>query len=254
MYGALLALALAASANADTLSANDLNQAIDKAHQGAPPALNGQRFHLSLPVLNERSRSLRSFQSPAHWRYKPGDQTLEILIGLGQISAQNYDQYAAQGLAALPPLQTLYFMTDERHRPLMFTTQEEDLTTKQDLGEGRNAVSYGLAVPYGEGGTPSGLPKGFLPLMVYRTKVEARFVNPVVDGMTLEVEGEITTLGDKPNVLCGDFAGGVTMSDVTGKTPVWIKDKQCFVTARINSAIIQNRAGETLARWGDVGR
>lgn len=253
MYGLLLAFALAAGADTSVLSGDDLDKALDAAGQSAPTALEGRRFRIVLPVVSDRPQTLRNFQSSARWRYRPGQETLEIWIGLGQITAQNYDQYAKQDLGTLPPLQTLYFKTDEHRSSTVFNTSEM-LREKQEVGDRRVAVSYGLALPYAADGTASGLPKGFLPSMVYKTRLESRYLSPTVDGMTLEVSGVITALGDRPNVLCGGFAGGVTASSATGDNPIWIEDRQCFVTARIDTALVRNKAGRVLARWGDVDR
>jgi hypothetical protein len=253
MYGFLLAMALAASADTSVLSSGDLDKAIDAAGQGPPATLEGRRFRIVLPVVSDRPQTLRNFQSSARWRYRPGQETLEIWIGLGQITPQNYDQYAKQGLGTLPPLQTLYFKTDEHRSSTVFNTKEM-LGEKQETGDRRVAVSYGLALPYAEDGASSGLPKGFLPSMVYKTRLESRYLSPTVDGMTLEVSGVITALGERPNVLCGGFAGGVTASSATGDTPIWIENQQCFVTARIDTAVVKSKAGRVLARWGDVSR
>lgn len=250
MFGAFLALALA-GASPEVLESKDLIQAIDQviADPAATPNLTGKRFRVILPVGTDKQPTLRNFQSPARWRYSRGDGVLEISIGLGEITAANYDQFAKQGLADAPPLQTAYFQTLEHRRPISFRT--ETLTgTTLDAGDRRKAVSYGLAAAYSADGATSDLPKNFQPAMAYRTKMAANLVRNVTDGMTLELDGEVIDLAGKPNILCGDFVGAVKTSEVTGATPIQILDKQCFVTSRITAAVIRNGTGIVLAKWG----
>jgi hypothetical protein len=250
MFGVFLALALAAGPS-DVLDAKALVQVIDQtiADPASTPALTGRRLRVILPVATDGGHSLRSYQSPARWRYSHGDQILEISVGLGEITPTNYDQFVQQGLASAPPQQTLYFTTVEHRRPMVFRTESRTATT-YDTGDQRTAVSYGLAASFSADGKISELPKGFLPAMSYRTKMDPRLVDNVTRGMTLELDGEVVDLAGRPNILCGDFVGAVKAAAVTGDTPIQIRDKQCFVTARITEAVIRNDAGVVLAKWG----
>ncbi|MDB5457920.1 MAG: hypothetical protein JWP92_3505 [Caulobacter sp.] len=247
----ILALALAASP--EVLDAGDLGQIIEQRATEPAAALAGRRFRISIPVVDGDRRNLRTYQSPARWRYDFASQSLDITIGLGQITAQNYDGYGPQGLGRLPPLQTAFFSTRERRAPITLrrlTPGGGDIT---NIGVSSVAVSHGLAVPF-DGAGVSGFPPGFQPLMTYRAKLPRRALKAAVDGLQLVLEGELTSLADNPPLLCGSFRGGLQAKAVTGDTQILLRDRQCFLTARVVRATLTRGSGHAFMTWEDRPR
>ncbi|WP_156400402.1 hypothetical protein [Caulobacter sp. Root655] len=248
---------LLAGATPQTLDNDGLTTAISAA--GTTPdnhgeALAGRRFRITLPVIYGDAQNLRTYKSPARWRYDRRKQELEISVGLGQISAQNYDQFDEQGLSKVPDLQTTYFHVEERKVPSTFTSRGAIPTDiLVEAGSRSAGVSYGLATPYPRSGEV-GLPSGFKPLMISRIHMDPVGVKQAVSGMIMVIEGDITTLTDGGPLICGRFRGMLLAKNITGDNKNLLSDKQCFVTANIDRVSIY--AGQTsgwknplLKRW-----
>jgi hypothetical protein len=217
-------------------------------------ALAGRRFRITLPVIYGDAQNLRTYKSPARWRYDRRKRELEISVGLGQISAQNYDQFDEQGLSKVPDLQTTYFHVEERKVPSTFTSRGAmpgDILI--EAGSRSAGVSYGLATPYPRAGEV-GLPSGFKPLMISRINMDPTRVKQAVNGMIMVIEGDITTLADGGPLICGEFRGLLLAKNITGDNKNFLSDKQCFVTANIDRVSIyagQNSGWKNplLKRW-----
>jgi hypothetical protein len=261
-----LALSLLLAGAAPQALGNDgLTTAIREARETPDnhgQALSGRRFKLVLPVVYGDRQNLKTYKSPARWRYDRKKQELEVTVGLGQISAQNYDQFDAQGLAQLPDLQTTYFHVEERK---IQTTFEKRVTPEgggmntvgvaSEAGMRSLGVSYGLATPYPEAGA-AGLPAGFKPLMISRVNMDPIGAKQAVDGMVVVVEGEIVTLANGGPLICGQFKGALQAENITGDKLNFLSDNQCFVTANIDRVSVyggKTSGGNTplIKRWGE---
>jgi len=256
LFAALMVSAGLASIDAPTLDGNALAVAIREQNQtGAAAVLEGRRFRIELPVAWGKARKVPTFKSPAVWRYDAGARTLEIAIGFGQISPLNYDKFDAQGLAALPPLQTAFFAVNESKSPVHVAAvnsggSNNDQIRSYTLGVRSSTLSYGLAIPLGEGGEIAGMPKDFKPLMVYRARVDARQIREVASNLKLVIEGDVTSFGSAGSVVCGRFDGGVEAAEISGTTAILMADRQCFVAATIHSVTIAGKGGHYL-QWGE---
>jgi hypothetical protein len=256
LLAALAASAGLASIDAPTLDGKALAAIVREQNQtGAPAVLEGRRFRIELPVAWGKARKVPTFKSPAVWRYDAPTRTLEISIGLGQISPQNYDKFDAQGLAALPPLQTAFFAVNEANSPVHVAAVNSGGSNNDEIqsytrGVSSTTLSYGLAVPLGQGGEIAGMPKEFKPLMVYRAKVDGRKVREVVNNLKLVIEGDVTSFGAAGSVVCGRFDGGIVAGEISGSTAILMADRQCFVAATIHSVTITGKGGHYL-QWGE---
>lgn len=245
MIGALFAMLLA-PAETGALDAASLRQAMEtaaKTHDVS--ALAGRRFHLIVPFTNPKTSKYPAFKQVAQWRYDSDRKAMVTAIGLGEITDRNFADFKAMKLDALPPLQSLYFDVDADRRPMSFVTRNyNDKLTES--GFQTKAVSYGLAIPFKEGG-PSAMPEGFLPLSVSLTKGSSGQASRWAAGMIVVFDGQITDAG-KNGVFCSDYNGQVGVDEATGQTRVAVQDRQCFVTARIDQVKVV-RDGKVLADW-----
>lgn len=258
MLSALAFSLFLASGSMETLDTDGLKTAIQDVRASSGDrgvTLNGRRFRVTVPVRYGDRQNLKTYKSPARWRYDVSNGQLEITIGLGEISAQNYDQFDAQGLGKLPALQTTYFDVEERKIPTSFETKEANKDFKADIGIRSLGASYGIATPYPRAGAV-GFPAGFEPLMIAHVKVEGANVNRTVDGMTMVVEGVVTPLAEGGTVFCGQYNGNLLALNITGDKRKYLQDRQCFVTAKIDRVSIY--AGKNslfknplLRRWGE---
>ena len=240
----------------------DLRHAMEAARSApaaAPPA--GQRFRFTLPFVDGEKRNMRTFQSPARWTYDFTHQTLELSVGLGEISPDNYDHFAPQGLDKLPPLQTVVFDATERTKHVIFKEEHRLAASGEPVkgfdegwmgytlidGRASTVSSYGLAAPFVEGGV-SALPAGFRPLNIQRIKMQSREARALVDNLTLVVEGETTDLGQTPSVFCGAWSGRLLAPQINDKLHIQVKADQCFVTAKITKIMVMGPNG-VLASW-----
>jgi hypothetical protein len=266
MSGLLLAFALLA-ADAPPLDEQGLRQAMTEAASSpGAPSLTGRRFRVVTRFVEEKPRNYGIFKQSGRWLYDRRKKVLITSVGLGEITDRNFGAFKDSGLAVLPPLQSLFFNVDSRRgQPLDAKGRPVGLITpapraggmtpgragppksSYDLSDSTNAVSFGLAVPYEENG-PSALPAGMAPLEVSQARGRRDHAERFARDLTLVVEGEITDLGQKPQVFCGGYRGALTFKEKTGNTPNWIKDRQCFVTARIDH--VQVMRGETeVSAW-----
>lgn len=248
----------APAAQVATLDGDGLTAAIRVATE-APAnrgeSLAGRRFRIALPVVYGDKQNLKTYKSPARWRYDQKKRELEITVGLGEISSLNYDQFDAQGLSKLPALQTTYFHVEERKVPSTFQKKGDSFRdVVVESGDRSLGISYGLATPYPEAGEV-GLPSGFKPLMISRVNMDPVGVRQAVDGMIMVVEGEITSLADDGPLICGSFRGMLQAENITGDKLNFLSDKQCFVTANIDRVSIyagknSGAKNSLLKRWG----
>jgi len=268
MPGLLLAAALLA-ADAPPLDGQSLRQAmIEATSNPSASSLTGRRFRLVTRFVQEKPRKYGIFKQSGRWLYDRRTGTLITSVGLGEITDINFLGYKQSGLAALPPLQSFFFEVDTFRGPpldaagrpislLIPSTRiggglgspgmAKSPNTNFEQADTTKAVSFGLAVPYVEQG-PSALPAGMAPLEVSQARGRRDHAERFARELTLVVEGEITDLGQKPQVFCGGYRGAVTFKEMTGYTPTWIKDQQCFVTARIDR--VQVMRGETVvSEW-----
>lgn len=260
MLGSLL---LAAALFADTapLDAVALKAAIKGAQQQPAVAPVGRAFRIEIPFVDGRKRDVLTFQSPARWVYDYKRDQLDLIIGPGEITALNYDQFSAQGLDKLPPLQSYVFDSRQVTNEINFNIDNNTKARARDnddLGDGRGdryerglrswVSSFAIAAPYDEKGV-SGLPGGMKPLAIHRVEnLPQRELRRFVSHMSLVLEGEVTELGQKPPAFCGGFHGGVTSRALTNSESFAIRARQCFVTARIDRVIVM-RNDEVLAVW-----
>lgn len=262
MSGLLFALALLA-ADAPPLDQESLRQAMTEAAANpAAPSLVGRRFRIQTRFVEERPRRYAPLKESARWYYDRRARTLITSIGFGQITDQNFDGFSESGLNALPPLQSFFFHTDVVRGPPMDAgglpvslfansarspAESPSKSSSLQVADSTRAVSFGLAAPFQNNG-PSALPAGMAPLQVSRARGQREDVQRFARGLVLVVEGQITDLGQKPPVFCGGYRGAATFKEVTGWTPNWIKDRQCFVTVRIDH--VQVLQGDTvLSEW-----
>jgi hypothetical protein len=245
MLGALL-VSLLAPADAGALDAPGLKKAMETAAQTRDVStLAGRKFHIIVPFANPKTSKYPAFKHVAQWRYDPDRKAMVTAIGLGEITEKNFADFKAAKLDALPPLQSLYFDVDADRRPMNFLTKDHDYELSES-GFSTKAVSYGLAIPFMEGG-PSAMPEGFLPLTVSLTKGSSVDASRWAAGMIVVFDGEITDAG-KNGVFCSEYNGQVGVDEVTGQIRVAVEDQQCFITARINRVKVV-REGEVLADW-----
>ncbi|MBO9545358.1 hypothetical protein [Caulobacter sp.] len=268
MSGLLLAAALLA-ADTPPLDQDSLRQAMTEAaaNPGARP-LTGQRFRLVTRFVEEKPRKYGIFKQSGRWLYDRRKQTLVTSVGLGEITDRNFGAFKESGLAALPPLQSFFFNVDVARgqaldasgRPVSLLMPRARMGSPGgvplrapppnqnfDLADSSKATSFGLAVPYEENG-PSALPAGMAPLEVSQARGRRDHAERFARDLTLVVEGEITDLGQKPQVFCGGWRGAVTFKEITGNTPTWVKDQQCFVTARIDHVQVM-RGDKEVSAW-----
>lgn len=244
----VLLIALLADPSAAPLDQTSLRQAMVEAGEAPSPArLAGQRFRIVLPFTEERVRKYRAFKQSARWTYDARRKVLVTSIGLGEITAGNFSRFESRKLDRLPPLQSLVFNVESRSRPTPFSRISQAREFSYDVGVSTMASSYGLAVPYQEGGV-SGLPAGFTPLVINQLRASKDTAWRLAKTMNVVVEGEITSLGQEPEVFCGDYRGQMTSLERSGNTRFVVKDRQCFVTARIDRIRVMRGEG-VLAQW-----
>lgn len=261
MLGSLF-LAAALLANPTPLDADGLKAAMQAAQRTQAAAPVGRTFRIEIPFVDGRKRDVPTFQSPARWVYDYKRNQLDLIIGPGEVTSINYDQFAAQGLDKLPPLQSFVFDSSQVTNETSFTidnkTKAHDARASDPIGHGRGdkyelgarswLSSFAIATPYDDKGA-SGLPAGMKPLAIHKVEhLPQRELRRYVSHMTLVLEGEITELGQKPPAFCGGFVGGVTSRSLTDSASFAIRAKQCFVTARIDRITVV-RGGEVLASW-----
>ncbi|EJL29220.1 hypothetical protein PMI01_03381 [Caulobacter sp. AP07] len=254
MIGGLLAAALLVSGQGDAMDAIALREAMDSARRApATETLAGRSFRIAIPFVDEQKRTMKALQSPARWRYDFSRGELTLMIGLGQISAANYDRFADQGLADLPTLQTAFFDGSEIKNPVAVEVLD-GRTKRQDVGVQSIITNYGLAIPYAEGA--SALPPRFQPFMVYKLRMNQETYHRLTRGMTLVLEGRITSLGQRPEVFCGDYAGRLAAPElhIDDTTHILVTAHQCFATARVDAVSVMGSGKVLLAAWGAAGR
>jgi hypothetical protein len=254
MIGGLLAAALLVSGQGDAMDATTLREAMESARRApATESLAGRPFRIAIPFVDERKRTMKVLQSPARWRYDYSRGELTLMIGLGQISAANYDRFADQGLAGLPTLQTAFFDGSEIKSPMTMEVLD-GRTRRQEVGVQSIITNYALAIPYAEG--VSALPPRFQPFMVYKLRMNQETYHRLTRGMTLVLEGRITSLGQRPEVFCGDYAGRLAAPDlhIDDTAHILVTAHQCFTTARIDTVSVMGSGKVLLAAWGPPGR
>ena len=247
MIGSLVFAALLGASAPGVLDSGDMRGAMKASKtQPAASSLTGRRFRVAIPFVDGARRDLKTFQSPARYDYRNGE--LQVTVGLGQLTADNYDQFQRQGLQALPPLQTVFFDSTQLKDEAYFRDYNGRGNNVGEIGVRNITTTYGLAVPYAN--DQSALPPKFEPLMVYKAHMNSQAYRGMVDGMTLVLEGEVTS----PATFCGDYNGELTAKDAAQSTRYRVASHQCFVTARINKATIQSGVGAVLASWGTTKR
>lgn len=249
MFGILVAAALA-SGEAPPLDAAQLQKAMAAAiESGDTRSLAGVRFRVVSPFTDERVRKYSAFKKSARWTYDSRRKILTASIGLGELDKQNFRQFDERGLDALPPLQTLFFHVENRVQRSAFSRFSRDGSQGMayDVGTLNKALSFGLAIPYREGGT-SALPSGYSPLVSTRVRAPRDVAEKLAKTMSVVFEGEITNLGQRPEVFCGDYRGQMMSQTKISNDRFVVKDRQCFVTARIDRVEVVN--GEAvLSAW-----
>ena len=243
-----LAFALLLQADLKPMDGAELRQAMETAAQtqDAKPLI-GRKFRVVVPFTDQRALKYRAFKQSARWDYDSRKKRLITSIGLGEITSQNFDAFKESRLGALPPLQTLYFEIESSSTEMPFSRQTPGKGVVHELGKRTRAASFGLAIPYQVNG-PSGLPDGYKPLVYSELKRPEREAVRWAKEMSVVFEGQITDMGLKPEVFCGDYRGVVTAQDVTGYTPISVSDHQCFITARIDRVEVTRR-GSVVAHW-----
>jgi hypothetical protein len=250
MIGGLLAASLQATSPGEVLDAAALLQAMETARQTpSADSLAGRRFQIAVPFVDERKRTMKVMQSPARWRYDYSRGELTVMIGLGQISADNYSGFRQQGLPNLPALQTAFFAGRELRSPTVIETSKGTLK-RQDIGVQSVITNYGLAIPYAEGA--SALPPRFQPFMVYKVRMKQPAYHRLVRGMKLVLNGRLTALGQRPEVFCGEYDGGLAAPDthIDDTVYVQVKARQCFATAQVDAISVVGGGDAVLATWG----
>lgn len=229
-------------------------------------ALTGKRFRLVTPFVEEKARRYVAIKQSGRWMYDRRKGALITSVGFGEITDRNFQGFAQSGLAPLPPLQSFFFDVDVARGPTVdadgrqfFRMTPSDKPTPAggqpstnritsfSLADSAKAVSFGLAIPYVENGA-SALPEGMRPLEVSHARGRRDHVERFARSLSLVVEGEITDLGQKPQVFCGGYRGSMTFKEITGDTPTWVTDQQCFVTARIDRVQVV-RGEAVLSEW-----
>jgi len=253
MIGSLAAAMVLATGASDLLDAPTL-RTVMKTSIKAPSSepLAGRPFRVVIPFVDGRKRDIQTFQSPARWTYDYRRRELKVIIGLGEISPANYDRFEKQGLKSLPPLQTAFFGGHEVHSDVFLRVYERDRNYSEQTALMTNNTNYGLAIPYGEGA--SALPPRFEPLMIYKVDMSPRGMGKVVKGMTLVLEGRLTSLGQHPEVFCGDYKGTLAARDTNDTVNLVVTSHQCFATARIDSVSVFGGDGAQLAGWSGAAR
>ncbi|NQE65227.1 hypothetical protein [Caulobacter sp. RHG1] len=247
MLGILL-IALLASPDAAPLDGPALRQAMETATANKDAsALIGKRFRVVVPFTDQRTRKYKAFKQSARWDYDGRKKVMTTTIGLGEITDRNFDTFKASKLDALPPLQSLYFDVDAQNQNMVFTRATSIDHPDYYTGVSTRAVSFGLAIPYQEGGR-SAMPEGFHPLVVNQMKGSSDEAARWASTMSVVFEGEITSLGQQPEVFCGAYRGQMSSTDVTGDARMVVQDKQCFVTARIDRVEVVRRSA-VLTYW-----
>lgn len=245
MFGALL-FSLLAAPRAGALDASGLRQAMETAAQTHDAsALVGRKFHIIVPFANPKTSKYPAFKQTAQWRYDSDRKAMVTAIGLGEITDRNFDGFKSARLDALPPLQSLYFDVNAGRRPVTILRSTQNGETR-DAGFETRAISFGLAIPFKEGG-PSAMPEGFLPLMTSLTPGSSAQASRWAAGMIVVFDGEITDPA-KTGVFCSSYHGQIGVNEVTGQTQLAVEDDQCFVTARLDRVQVI-RDGVTLADW-----
>ena len=249
--GLLAAAALTATAPAPAPGVMDgpaLRDAMESARRAPAADLVGRHFQISIPFVDERKRTMKVLQSPARWRYDFSRSELTLMIGLGQISAQNYNHFDDQGLKALPTLQTAFFDGSELRSQTTVETMDHDTKT-QEVGVRSIVTNYGLAIPYADG--VSALPPRFEPFMVQKLKMDQQTYHRLIRGMTLVLEGSVTDLGQKPAVFCGSYDGRLAAPDprIDDTVRMLVTARQCFATAKIDHAAVLGTNGVVVATW-----
>lgn len=262
MLGSLVFAAALAAASDAPLDAATLKAAIQDAKQAPAAAPVGRAFKIAIPFVDGRKRNMPTFQSPARWVYDYKHNQLDLIIGPGEVTSVNYDQFAPQGLDKLPPLQSYVFDSHEVTAETAFTVEQKTKARApngdtpmasgrgdaQETGTRSFLSSFAIAVPY-DGKGVSGLPAGLKPLAIHKIEhLPQSELRRYVSGMTLILEGQVTELGQQPPAFCGGFKGGVTSKFITADLSISVYAKQCFVTARIDKVTVM-RGGEALASW-----
>lgn len=245
MLGIVL-FSLFITAETGELDAAGLRQAMEAAVQSGGDSLAGRKFRIVSTFTDERSLKYQAFKRVARWRYDRDRRALVTTLSLGEITDKNFDAFKTAGLDTLPPLQSLYFDVDTRSVSAKFRSEQRDGYTLTS-GFDTHAASFGLAIPYKEGG-PSGLPEGFEPLVIGQTSTSGFQASTWARAMSVVFEGEITALARQGQVFCGAYRGQLATQHVTGETPMRVQDKQCFVTATIHRIRVL-RDGRVLADW-----
>jgi hypothetical protein len=248
MIGGLLAAAALTVTAPDVMDGPALRHAMESARRTPAADLVGRRFQISIPFVDERKRTMQVLQSPARWRYDFARNELTLMIGLGQISAQNYNHFDDQGLKALPTLQTAFFDGSELRSQTTVETLDHDTKT-QEVGVRSIVTNYGLAIPYADG--VSALPPHFEPFMVQKLKMDQQTYHRLIRGMTLVLEGSVTDLGQKPAVFCGSYDGRLAAPDprIDDTVRMLVTARQCFATAKIDHASVLGTNGVVVATW-----
>jgi len=254
MIGGLLAASLLATSSGQVLDAAALRDAMETARE-TPTAesLAGRRFQIAIPFVDERKRTMKVLQSPARWRYDYSRGELTVMIGLGQISAENYSGFEQQGLPNLPRLQTAFFDGSELRSPTTVETSKGTVK-RQEVGVQSTITNYGLAIPYADGETA--LPPRFQPFMAYKVRMNQQAYHRLVRGMKLVLNGQLTTLGQRPEVFCGEYDGRLAAPDTHIGDTVYtlVKAHQCFATARVDAISVVGGGDVVLAAWGPGAR
>jgi hypothetical protein len=255
MIGGLLAASLLAAGSGEVLDAAGLREAMESAREApaAADSLAGRPFQISIPFVDERKRTMRVLQSPARWRYDYSRGELTVMIGLGQISADNYSRFGEQGLTNLPTLQTAFFDGSELRSAATVETTKGTVK-RQEVGVQSVVTNYGLAIPFAEG--VSDLPPRFQPFMVYKVRMNQQAYHRLTRGMKLVLNGRLTALGQRPEVFCGEYDGRLAAPDTHIDDTVYtlIKARQCFTTARVDAVSVVGGGDVVLANWGPGAR
>jgi len=250
MIGGLLTVGLLAIGSDGVLDTAGLREAMETARETpSPGSLAGRRFQITVPFVDERKRTLRVMQSPARWRYDYSRGELTVMIGLGQISADNYSGFTQQGLPNLPTLQTAFFDGQELRSPTTVEISKGTLR-RQEVGVQSIVTNYGLAIPYADG--KSALPPRFQPFMAYKMRMNQQAYHRLVRGMKLVLNGRLTALGQRPEVFCGDYDGRLAAADTHIDDTVYmqVKARQCFTTAQVDAISVVGGGDVVLAAWG----
>jgi hypothetical protein len=255
MIGGLLAASLLAAGSGEVLDGAGLRDAMESARETpAAASLVGRRFQVAIPFVDERKRTMKVLQSPARWRYDYSRGELTVMIGLGQISPQNYSGFEAQSLPSLPTLQTAFFDGDEQRSPTTTIQIMRGVEKFQEIGVRSVITNYGLAIPFTD--AASALPPRFQPFMVHKVRMNQQTYHRLTRGMTLVLEGRLTALGQRPEVFCGAYSGRLSAPEthIDDTVHLSVQARQCFVTARVDTISVMGSGGVLLAAWGTPAR